>query len=95
MGKLKKVAPYVVGQAYFIRGITFHYLGRIVAITAGELVLDEASWVADTLVRLNTFLGSGVAPNSEIEPFPGPVTVNRAAVVDATPWLHPLPRVAQ
>jgi hypothetical protein len=40
--------PYTLGRLYFIRTVTFYYIGRLIAVTPLELVLDQCSWVADT-----------------------------------------------
>jgi hypothetical protein len=84
-----KRAAWVVGNAYFIRTVPHYYTGRLVAIHDKELVLTDAAWIADT-GRFSTALTTGVF--SEVEPFPRPITINRAALSDATEWPHPLPR---
>ena len=87
MGKL--VSPLSVGRAVFVRTVTMHYTGRIASIKAGEIVLTDAAWIADS-GRFYNALKDGTL--SEVEPFPGPVAVNRGAVVDVTEWKHALPR---
>lgn len=84
--------PYEVGSCYFVETVTKYYLGRLVGITAGELVLDEASWIADT-GRFNEALRDGTA--SEVEPCPGKVIIGRGAIVAALPWGKPLLRVVK
>jgi hypothetical protein len=84
--------PYMVGDAVFIRTVTYHYTGRIVAITPGEIVLAEAAWIADS-GRFSVALATGTL--SEIEPYPAGVVISRGAIVDVSPWAHPLPRVAR
>lgn len=77
--------PYEIGKMYFIRTVTFYYVGRLLAVTDKELVLDQCSWVVDT-GRFSDALKSGVV--SENEPFPdGKVIVGRGAIIDATIWL--------
>lgn len=79
-----KTFPYIVGKLYFIRTVTFYYVGRLIAITPMELVLDQCSWVADT-GRFSDALKNGVV--NENEPFPdGNVIIGRGAVIDAHPW---------
>ena len=85
-------SPYRVGDVVFVRTVTYHYTGRISAIYAGEIVLEDAAWIADS-GRFGTALATGEL--SEIEPYPGSVVVSRGAIVDVSPWAHPLPRVAQ
>lgn len=83
--------PYQVGQPYFIRLVTHYLTGRLKAVTAKELVLTEASWIADTGRFMNALREGKL---NEIEPFPEheEVIVGRGALIDAVRWLHPLPR---
>ena len=80
---------FEVGKAYLIRSVTMHYLGRLVAITDTDFVLEDASWLADS-GRFSHCLQTGEV--SEVEPFPDPAIVSRAGYIDATEWKHPLPR---
>src|SRR3990167_1086034 len=74
--------PYQVGQVYFIRTVTHYFTGKLVKVTAQELVLTDAAWIADT-GRLADALTKGGTFN-EVEPFPdGEVIVGRSAVIDA------------
>ena len=40
--------PYKLGQAYLVETVTKFFTGRLMAVHAGELVLTEAAWIADT-----------------------------------------------
>ena len=81
---------YPVGASLFIRTVTMHYTGRLSRVTAGELVLTDAAWIADS-GRFNVALRTGAL--SEVEPYPdGPVIVPRDGVIDAALWTHALPR---
>ena len=93
-GTLPAIAtsPYRVGDVVFVRTVTYHYTGRISAIYAGEIVLEDAAWIADS-GRFGAALATGEL--SEVEPYPGSVIVSRGAIVDVSAWAHPLPRVAQ
>ncbi len=82
--------PYEIGTAYFIRTVTHYFTGRLVGITPSELILDQCAWIADTGRHANA-LKSGVF--NEVEPYPDvPVIVNRAALIDASPFGLALPR---
>lgn len=82
----------VAGRAYLIRTVTFTYLGMLERITPTELVLSQASWVAET-GRYHQFLLNGNGDGAvEVEPCPDECIVMRGGVVDAVPWAHPLPR---
>lgn len=78
-----------VGEKYLIRCVTFFYTGRVKQITSSEIVLEDAAWIADT-GRFADCLKSGVP--SEVEPFSTPVIIPRGSIVDASVWLHNLPR---
>ncbi len=82
--------PYQVGQNYFIRTVTHYYTGKLIRVTAKELVLENAAWIADT-GRFHDALKTGKL--NEVEPFEDDVVVGRGAVVDAVKWKHELPRV--
>ena len=72
-----------------IRTVTCFQVGEIVAFDALEIILHDASWVADT-GRFTQALRSGVL--NEVEPFAdGLCSVGRGAVVDIANWKHPLP----
>jgi len=77
-----------VGTSVFIRTVTMFYTGRIKAITASDVELTDAAWIADT-GRFNEFLKNGTF--NECEPFPSGVIVPRGCIVDISPWNHTLP----
>ena len=84
--------PYHVGDNVFVRTVTYHYTGRIVAITPDEIVLADAAWIADS-GRFSVALATGTL--AEVEPYPAGVVISRGAIVDVSPWAHPLPRMAK
>lgn len=90
--KKGKGHSFEIGKAYFIRTVTHYYTGRIVAVTASDLVLDDAAWVADS-GRFHETLRDGKV--SEVEPMPDGTIIGRGAIVDAAPWVHALPKVAK
>lgn len=81
-----------IGKAYFIRTVTMHYTGRVRAITATDIVLDDVAWIADS-GRFHAALLTGTL--NEVEPMPDGTIVSRGAFVDAAPWTHPLPKAAK
>lgn len=85
-------SPYNIGDAVFIRTVTYHYTGRISAIYPGEIMLADAAWIADS-GRFHVALATGAL--SEVEPYPAGVVISRGAIVDVSPWAHPLPRNAK
>jgi len=82
--------PYKIGDNYFIRTVTFHYTGRMKAVYAGEIMLENAAWVADD-GRFADAINTGTL--SEVEPYPeGEVIINRSSIVDACVVAWALPR---
>lgn len=80
---------YEIGKNYFIRTVTMHHVGKLVKVTDKELLLEGASWVADS-GRFNNALLTGKF--SEVEPFVSKtVIVGRGALIDATVFNHDLP----
>ena len=78
-----------VGENIMIRGVTLYYVGHCERVTQQEIVLSDASWVANT-GRLHEALTSGTL--DEVEPFPhGDVIVGRGAIMDVSRWPHDLP----
>lgn len=71
-----------IGQGYFIRTVTYHLTGVLVAITDTELVLRDAAWIADS-GRFTQAMAGGEF--SEVEPWPDGalVLVGRGSIVDA------------
>lgn len=80
---------WVVGKKYFIRTVTMHLVGKLIKITDKELLLEDASWIADS-GRFHDALKTGEF--DEIEPFVNDVIVNRNSVIDATEWRFDLPK---
>ena len=83
--------PWKIGSNYFIRTVTHHYTGKLVAVFEKELVLLNAAWIAD-----NGRFMQAVATGSfeEIEPFPWDteVIIGRGSVIDAVVISFSLPR---
>lgn len=70
-----------IGAKYFIRTVTHHYTGQLVALTDTELIVESAAWIADD-GRFADALKSGEF--SEVEPYPaGKVLIGRGAILDA------------
>ena len=85
-----QLSHWRIGRNYLIRTVTMILTGRLVAVTSQELVLEEASWIAET-DRFADTISKGLL--KEVEPYGDkPVIVGRGSIVDATEWIHPLPR---
>lgn len=74
-------SAWEIGANYLIRTVTMVDTGRLVAVTAQELVLEDAAWIADT----GRFADAvEKAEFGEVEPFPaGRVILGRGAIIDA------------
>jgi len=85
-----------VGDAVFIRTATYHYTGRIVALSDTFITLNNAAWISDS-GRYHVAFVSGFDSNAEIEPYPSNLHVHIAigAIVDIAEWPHELPLIAQ
>lgn len=71
-----------VGKKYFIRTVTHHHAGELVAVGKHEIVLKNASWIADDgrfTVALET------CEFDEVEMFPAGrnVLIGRGSIIDA------------
>lgn len=86
--KVKTLSPLRVGNNVFIRTVTQYYTGHVAVLSPKEVILVSAAWIACT-ARFTQFLASGEL--DEVEVFPGPVLINREAIVEVTNWPHPLP----
>lgn len=73
--------PYEVGQAYVIRTVTMIQVGKLEKVYKNELVLSEASWVADT-GRFSSFI-EDMDNVKEMEPIKGEFIVGRGGIIDA------------
>ncbi len=80
---------FEVGKAYCIRGAVYHYLGRVKAVSDTEVLLEEASWLADS-GRFGEMLGAKGEP-AESERYPSDCVVPLASISDYTEWAHELP----
>ena len=81
LGGGEKPHAWEIGKIYLIRTVTMIDVGRLVAVTDQELVLEDAAWIADT-GRFHDML-CGKEPK-EVEPFPdGRAIIGRGALIDA------------
>jgi len=87
--------PLEVGNKVLIRTATHYHVGKIQHLLekggVPGVVLEQASWVADT----GRFTNCLTTENGlkEVEPFPDPVWVSLVSAVDITFWRHALPTV--
>ena len=76
-------SPWTIGGNYFIRTVTHIVTGRVVAVTATEIVVVDAAWIASTGRYMQAIAS---ARFDEVEPYPAgqEVIVGRGAVIDST-----------
>jgi len=93
IGMKNEISVWNIGKNYFIRTVTLHFTGKLVAVTDKELVLVDAAWIADT-GRFSQFVKGDLQSSVEIEPYPDKekVIVCRGGIIDAIEWKHSLPR---
>ncbi len=84
----KEISFWEIGKKYLIRTVTMIQIGELIAVSDNELVLRDASWIAET-ARWYDCLKDGAL--NEVEPFVADVLVNRNSIIDATEWMHELP----
>lgn len=79
-----KAGPWNLGKQYFLRTVTHAHVGTVVQVTEHEIVLMDASWIADTK-RFSQFVHGNPQDGIEVEPFPRnkPVILNRGGLIDA------------
>lgn len=80
-------SPFKIGEKYFIRTATFFHLGRLKEVSGKWLILEDASWIADT-GRFYDFLKNGKC--NEYEGFQDDVFIPLDSVIDITKWKHEL-----
>lgn len=83
-----------VGDKVLIRTVTMTLVGQLTGTSPTWLVLDQASWVADS-GRWSEAIAQGFPENAEIEPMGDNVRVARGAIVDVAVWTHELPTGVQ
>ena len=69
------------GKNILIRTVTNFYTGCVIEENSKFLKLEKAAWIADT-GRFSDALASSIF--DEVEPYPRPVIVMKAAMVDVT-----------
>ncbi len=78
----------LVGKKWFFRTVTYHLIGMVTKIMGNFLILENASWVADS-GRFMDCLKKGTL--NEVEPC-GIAFINISTVTDFFPWNHKLPQ---
>ena len=85
----KLQVPFKVGDAYYIRTVTYHMTGRVKAIVGQFLVMEDGAWIADS-GRFTDAIMKGIL--SEVEPVEVDMYINLNSITDAFQFKHPLPR---
>ncbi len=80
--------PFKIGDSYFIRTVTYHFVGTIKEIVGKWIVLKDASWVADS-GRFHEALEKGDL--SEVE-YMDKAIINMDTITDASLWNNKTPK---
>ena len=78
----------LIGKKWFFRTVTFHLVGMATKIMGPFVILENASWIADS-GRFMDCIKKGTL--MEVEPV-GVAFVNLSTVTDFFPWNHDLPK---
>lgn len=80
-----------IGKNYFIRTVTYHFVGHLLKVTDKELVLDNMSWIAVDGRFSNAMKGEGF---SEQEPYKpeSEIIIGRGSLIDASIYNYDLPK---
>jgi len=73
---------WTIGKNYHIRSVTMDFAGELKSISEKEIILTNASWVADS-GRFSEYL-KDTSKINENEPYQNDVLINRSAITDAT-----------
>lgn len=88
-----RALPFDINKQYLMRTIGYHWIGRVQSIVGRFLILEEASWVADTGRYSEALDGKiGELQSSELEPSPRPVIINTDHITDAVEYPFKIPR---
>ena len=74
--------PWSIGKNYFIRTVTHHHTGRLVAVTQQELLMENAAWIAND-GRFEQAVASGEFDEVEMFPKDKRIIIGRGSVIDA------------
>lgn len=90
-GQKEDNSHWEIGANYLLRTVTHIDTGRLIKVTATELVVEDAAWIADTGRYSDSIKDN--AKFNEVEPYPDGaiVIVNRASLIDAI-VIETLPR---
>jgi hypothetical protein len=78
----------LVGKKFFFRTVTYHLVGLVSKVMGSFLILENASWVADSGRFMNALKDGEL---NEVEPC-GAAFINLSTVTDFFPWKHDLPK---
>ena len=70
---------FKIGESYFFRTVTYHYTGKITKINGRFLMLENASWIADSGRFADAIKNEEF---DEVEPYDRPVILNMEMIVD-------------
>jgi hypothetical protein len=78
----------LVGKKFFFRTVTYHLIGLVSKVVGNFLILENASWIADSGRFMNALKEGKL---NEVEPC-GTAFLNVSTLTDFFPWNHELPK---
>ena len=87
-GEVGNRTPWKVGDKLYMRGVTYHNLGRVKKIVGTWVELEDAVWVACSKRWMETMTTGEL---DEVEPHKTRCWVNSEACVDVEEWQFDLP----
>ncbi len=79
-----------VGKHYFVRTVTFAYIGRLSALTSDIFQLDNATWIAAT-GPFGQFVRTGDTEEKDSYPCNLKINLRRALIIETFEWPSDLP----
>jgi len=92
--KTSDECAFEVGESYFIRTVSYFFVGTVDNIKGGFLIMKDVSCVFDT-GRYSDSVKDGKLEelsSSEIEPLPNGTGVAIESITDFSPWAYKLPK---
>lgn len=86
---LVKDQPFKIGQPYYFRCVTYHYVGVVTKVGPYEIVIKNPVWVADS-GKWDRAYATGELTDYMYGP--DHLILGRLSIVDAGPWTAPMPK---
>lgn len=81
----EQVMRFEIGECYYVETLTKYYVGRVKSYEGGELVLDDAAWIASTGM-MTEFMKSGESQHLEVEILGNDFGIPMGMITAKAPW---------